>query len=194
VAATLVLTSSLPSSGPHYFPTDLPFVTDGLKGLSATTPEELPSFRKRGQAPSLLHRVRRSFRLGLIDWRYRPELARAGRSRTFTGQCCQPFCPGDLTSYSGGPRPVTKFRCMEERIGLPGLRPAWGIGPPPEPSVTPPGLSSPGPFVTGCYLPALATYPLARFEGRLPHRLGPARVGFDFIRSPFPIKSHRLTD
>jgi hypothetical protein len=39
----------------------------------ATTPEELPSFHERGQAPSSLHRIRRSFRLGLIDWRYRYE-------------------------------------------------------------------------------------------------------------------------
>ena len=39
----------------------------------STTPEELPSFHERGQAPSSLHRVRRSFRLRLIDWRYRRE-------------------------------------------------------------------------------------------------------------------------
>ena len=39
----------------------------------ATTPEELPSFHERGQAPSSFHRIRRSFRLRLIDWRYRRE-------------------------------------------------------------------------------------------------------------------------
>ena len=39
----------------------------------ATTPEELPSFHEIGQAPPSIHRIRRSFRLGLIDWRYRRE-------------------------------------------------------------------------------------------------------------------------
>ena len=101
----------------------------------ATTPEELPSFHERGQAPSSFHRIRRSFRLRLIDWRYHrwPE-PHGGRSRTFTGQCCQPFCPGDPTSHSDGSRVVTKYRHVKERIRLLRLRPAWGLGLPSEPN------------------------------------------------------------
>ncbi len=47
----------------------------------ATTPEELLSFHERGQAPSSLYRIRRSFRLGLIDWRYRREAEAARRTK-----------------------------------------------------------------------------------------------------------------
>lgn len=63
-----------------------------------------------------------------------PAGAGNGRSRTFTGQCCQPFCPGGPTSHSDGPRVVTKYQPVEERIGLLRLRPAWERGPPSEPN------------------------------------------------------------
>ena len=59
--------------------------------------------------------------------------ALGGRSRTFTGQCCQPFCPGDPTSHSDGPRVVTKYRHAKERIRLLRLHPAWELGLPSEP-------------------------------------------------------------
>jgi len=63
----------------------------------------------------------------------------------------------------------------------------------PSRNARPPRPSSPGPFVTGCYFPALTSYPLSRFEGRFPDELGPARVGLDFIPHSFLIKSHRFT-
>jgi len=47
----------------------------------ATTPEELPSFHERGQAPSSFHRLRRSFRLRLIDLRYRQAAETALRTK-----------------------------------------------------------------------------------------------------------------
>jgi hypothetical protein len=77
----------------------------------------------------------RSFRLGLIDWRYRcvAKTAISGRSRTFTGQCCRPFCPGDPTNHSDGPRVVTKYQRRGERISPPGLHQVREIGPPSEP-------------------------------------------------------------
>ncbi len=100
----------------------------------ATTPQELPSFHERGQAPSPFHRIRRSFRLGLIDWRYRRGPGPGGgRSRTFTGQCCQPFCSGDSTIHPGGPHAVTKCRHAREWIRLSRLHPAWELGLPPGP-------------------------------------------------------------
>ena len=108
------LTFSMSCSSRHYFPTVLPFIAS-RKDRIATTPEELPSLHERGQAPSSLHRIRRSFRRKLIDWRYRHgPRPRVGRSRIFTGQCCRPFCPGDSTSHSDGPRDVTKYRRVEE--------------------------------------------------------------------------------
>ena len=114
VAVAIVgLTSSLSSANRHCFPSVLPFAASRTVRLPAT-PEELPSFHKRGQAPPLFHRIRRSFRQRLIDWRYRRESPRGGRSRTFTGQCCQPFCPGDPTSHFAGPRTVTKSRYAKE--------------------------------------------------------------------------------
>ena len=58
---------------------------------------------------------------------------RSGRSRTFTGQCCQPFCPGDPSNHSDGSRVVTKYRHAKERIRLLRLQPAWERGLPSEP-------------------------------------------------------------
>ena len=130
------------------------------------TPEELPSFRESGQAPNSLHRVRRSFRQGLIDWRYRIPSRRigGGRSRTFTGQCCQPLCPGDSTKHPDGPSVVTKSRPTGER-SIPKASAGYGAWPIHQGrNVTPPRLSSPDPSDTGCCLPALVAYPLSRFE------------------------------
>jgi hypothetical protein len=64
------LTFSLSCVSCHYFHNGPSFHRQTLTRLT-TTPEELPSFHERGQAPSSFHRIRRSFRLRLIDWRYR---------------------------------------------------------------------------------------------------------------------------
>lgn len=105
----------------RYFHNGPSFRRDRWCGF-ATTPEELPSFHERGQAPSSFPRVRRPFRHGLIVWRYRVKAEpRRGRSRTFIGQCCQPFCPGDPTSHPDGPRAVTKYRLAGGRIRPPRL-------------------------------------------------------------------------
>ena len=64
------LTSFLSGSSGHCFPNG-PSFHRGWRKPVPTTPEELPSFHERGQAPSSFHRFRRSFRRGLIDWRYR---------------------------------------------------------------------------------------------------------------------------
>ena len=116
--AVAQLTSPLSLSSCHHFHNGPSFHPGPRKRL-LTTPEELPSFHERGQAPSSFHRIRRSFRLRLIDWRYRHRVRPChGRSRTFTGQCCQPFCPGDPTRHPIGPRVVTKYRHAKERIKL----------------------------------------------------------------------------
>ncbi len=127
------LTSFLSGLSRHCFPNG-PSFHRGWRKPVPTTPEELPSFHERGQAPSSFHRLRRSFRRRLIDWRYRlqPRPLR-GRSRTFTGQCCQPFCPGDPTSHSDGPRVVPKYRREEGRISPSRLHQVREIGPPSEP-------------------------------------------------------------
>jgi hypothetical protein len=59
--------------------------------------------------------------------------SRRGRSRTFTGQCCQPFCPGDPTGHSDGPPTVTKYRPVRERNQFPRLRQVTELSLPPEP-------------------------------------------------------------
>ena len=71
-AAVAGLAFSLSCASRHYFHNGPSCHCEPLRRV-ATTPEELPSFHERGQAPSSLHRIRRSFRLGLIDWRYRRE-------------------------------------------------------------------------------------------------------------------------
>jgi len=125
------------------FVTVPPFVTGRHRPCRLryeTTPEELPSFHARGQAPSTFHRMSRPFRRRLIGWLYRFALLPEGsrlhcrRSRTFTGQCCQPFCPGDPTSHSDGPRVVTKYRHAKERIKLLRLHQARELGLPSEPN------------------------------------------------------------
>ena len=138
-AAITELTFSMSCLNCHYFQRayqEARFLTRSFLSSPSqvTTPEELPSFHERGQAPSSLHRIRRSFRLGLIDWRYRLEAAPVGgRSRTFIGQRCQPFCSGDTTNHSIGPRAVTKYRHAKERNELLRLQPAWEHGLPTEP-------------------------------------------------------------
>ena len=71
-AAVAELAFSLSCVSCHYFHNGPSYHREPPKRF-ATTPEELPSFHERGQAPSSFHRFRRSFRLGLIDWRYRHE-------------------------------------------------------------------------------------------------------------------------
>ena len=114
------------------FTTVLPFTGTAL-GRVPTTLEELPSLREPGQAPDPLPRVRRSFRHGLIEGRYRltrtPRGGVSGRRRTFIGQCCQPFYPGDSTSHPDGPLVVTKSRPARERIKVPRASASLGAWP-----------------------------------------------------------------
>lgn len=63
------LTSSLSGASCHYFPNGPSFHHQSCPRL-VTTPEELLSLHERDQASSSFPRLRRSFRLGLIDWRY----------------------------------------------------------------------------------------------------------------------------
>lgn len=70
--AVAELTFSLSELSCHYFHNGPSFHREAARRF-ATTPEELPSFHERGQAPCSLHRIGRSFRLGLIDWPYRDE-------------------------------------------------------------------------------------------------------------------------
>ena len=74
------LTFSMSRASCHYFHNGPSFRRESLLRF-ATTGEELPSFHERGQAPSSFHRFRRSFRLGLIDWRYRPAAEAALRTK-----------------------------------------------------------------------------------------------------------------
>jgi len=75
----------------------------------AATPEELPSPRRRGPGgTSAFRRVDLSFRLSLIGRRYRPgRVGRVGRRGTFTGQCRQPLCAGDIAKHLSGPPTLT---------------------------------------------------------------------------------------
>lgn len=61
-----------------------------------------------------------AFRQWLIAQRYPTErFAQRRRRRTFIGQCCQPFCSGDVTSHVDGPHRVTKYRNVERMISPP---------------------------------------------------------------------------
>ena len=101
----------------------------------ATTPEELPSFHERGQAPSSLHRIRRSFRLGLIDWRYRREAETVAADEVGLSpvSVVSHLCPGDPTSHSDGPHVLTKYRRAREWIRLLRLHRVPELGLPSEP-------------------------------------------------------------
>jgi len=164
-AAVAELAFSLSCVSCHYFHNGPSYHREPPKRF-ATTPEELPSFHERGQAPSSFHRIRRSFRLGLIDWRYRREAEgrRCGRSRTFTGQCCQPFCPGDPTNHSDGPRVVTKYRHARERIKLLRLQQVRELGLPSEPKRDTSRTIFTWPLRHRLLPPGPGSYPLSRFE------------------------------
>ena len=72
----------------------------------------------------------------ISSWTYRlalPLPGGSGRSRTFTGPCRQPFCPGDPTKHSDGSPIVTKHRSARERNQSSGLRQVTELGPPSEP-------------------------------------------------------------
>ena len=56
-----------------------------------------------------------------------------GRSGTFTGQCCQPFCPGDSASHVDGPPSEPSYRSLRRLIVPPGLQAARDPGPPSPP-------------------------------------------------------------
>ena len=71
-----------------------------------------------------------------------------GRSRTFTGQCYQPFCSGDATSHADAHWTVTKCRPREGWIRTPGLRTARELGP-----LSPPKRDTPR---------TISTWPLRR--------------------------------
>ena len=189
------LTFSMSRSSCHYFHNGPSFRRETPKRITPT-PEELPSFHERGQAPSSLHRVRRSFRLGLIDWRYRCEAEADAADEVGLSpvNVVSHFCSGDTTNHSDGPRVVTKYRHAKERIRLPRLQPARELGLPSEPKRDPSRTIFPWPLRHRSSPPDPGPYPLSRFEGRFPHRLGPARVGFDFIPHSFLIKSHRFND
>ncbi len=175
------------------FTTVLPFIAT-RRGGHATTPEELPSFHERSQAPSSFHRFRRSFRRGLIDWRYRWQRGcRSGRSRTFTGQCCRPFCPGDSTSHPDGPRAVTKSRRVEGRISPSGLHLAWEFGPPSEPKRDASRTIFTWPLRRRSLPPDAGCVPRqGRVRVKISERAWTRSGRIRFHRTSFLIKSHRL--
>jgi hypothetical protein len=188
-AAVAELAFSLSCVSCHYFHNGPSYHREPPRRF-ATTPEELPSFHEKGQAPSSFHRIRRSFRHRLIDWRYRREAG--GDTADEVGlspvSVVSHFCPGDPTSHSDGPRVVTKYRHARERIKLLRLQQVRELGLPSEPKRDTSRTIFPWPLRHRLLPPGPGSYPLSRFEGRFPHRLGPARVGFDFIPFSFPGK------
>jgi hypothetical protein len=150
-------------------------------GLSITavaaTPRELPSPKPRCPGGTSPHRrIHGSFRLGLINACYPSgRVGRAGRRGTFTGQCCQPLCAGDATKHLSDPWVVTEFRrhgtSCQSFIRSRGL--AYRSGR----IVTPPALSSPGPFAATRCRATLASYPL-----RLLGTAKPCLIAFGEVR------------
>lgn len=196
MVAAAGLTSSMSGASRPRFHNGPSFCRDPPQGEPATTPEELPSFHERGQAPSSFHRFRRPFRLGLIDWRYRlaeAEAAACGRSRTFTGQCCQPFCPGDPTSHSDGPHVVTKYRRMGGGISPSGLPQARGIGPPSEPKRDASRTIFTWPLRRRSLPPDAGCVPRqGRVRVKISERAWTRSGRIGFHRNSFLIKLHRL--
>jgi hypothetical protein len=116
-----------------------------------------------------------------------------GRSRTLTGQCRWPLCPGDSTNHSDGLPFVTKYRRQRGGLIPQGFRGLRSLAHHPSRNVTPPRLSSPGPFVVVRYLATLAAYPgkcqvRVKISGRAWTRSGRIR----FHQFSFLLKSHRL--
>ena len=111
------------------FPLGLPFTT------VAVTPGELPSQERGCPRGTASHRrVHELFRQSLISWRYPPDrVGRARRRGTFTGQCCQPFCPGDPARHPDGPSQVTEHPALRKLLQLPVLRQMTELGTPPGP-------------------------------------------------------------
>lgn len=125
----------------------------------AATPGELPSLRWSGPGGTLPHRrIHSPFRLSLIGSRYPfGRVGREGRRGTFTGQCCQPLCAGDATKHLNGPGAVTESR----HLGIPfqGFSKFRNLASRSGRNVTPPALSSLGPFDAARCQATLATYP-----------------------------------
>ena len=116
-----------------------------------------------------------------------------GRSGIFTGQCGQPFCPGDPTSHSDGPHLVTKFRGEGGRISPSGLHQTRELGPPSEPNRDTPRTIFTWPLRRRS-LPSDAGYVprQSRVRVKISRRAWtrPGRIRFHQLS--FLIKSHRL--
>ena len=164
-AAIAVLAFSLSCMSCHYFHNGPSYHREPPKQF-ATTPEELPSFHERGQAPSSFHRIRRSFRLGLIDWRYRREAEAVAADEVGLSpvSVISQLCPGDPTSHSDGPRVVTKHRHARERIKLLRLQQVRELGLPSEPKRDTSRTVFTWPLRHRLLPPGPGSYPLSRFE------------------------------
>jgi hypothetical protein len=127
------LTSSLSEARCHYFHNGSSF----RRGLAAARPRLLrkscrPFAREARRLPrSIASAVRFVLDLLIGVTAARPRPCR-GRSRTLTGQCHWPLCPGDSTKHSDGLHVVTKYRRQREDRP-PGLPRAPELGPPSEP-------------------------------------------------------------
>ena len=121
-----------------------------------------------------------------------PTLLR-GRSGIFTGQCEQPFCPGDPTKHSDGPRLVPKFRGRRRRIGPSGLHQVTELGPPSEPNRDTSRTIFTWPLRRRSLLPDAGCVPRqSRVRVKISERAWtrPGRIRFHQLS--FLIKSHRL--
>ena len=164
----------------------------------------------RARMPVSLHRIRRSFCHGLMDWRYldgrrpkpRTALDDVGLSSVnVVNHYVQAIPPHTLMVQL----PYPSVDSRESWINSQGFSRLRSLAHHPGRNATPPEPSSPGPFIApGC--PAtLAAYlhrlfrpacgcplPLMEFERRFPDELGPARVGLSSVSPPFFPKPHRL--
>jgi hypothetical protein len=154
-------------SGSFIFPLGLPLAA------VAATPEELPSPRRCCPGgTATLRRLHLPFRLSLIDRRYRPgHKGRVGRRGTFTGQCCQPLCAGDIAKHLCDPPTITVLRSRKNPFqGFSNLRNlAHHTRPKRDPShtiLTWPLRRPSLPSDAGCVVPRL-------FVLRLPGFIGP---------------------
>ncbi len=192
---------------PSPFPTVPPF------------PYELPRrvLRRRcypqttqARIPVSLPRIRRSFRLGLIDWHYlgglqqswTPLLDEVGLSSVnVVNHCVQATPPDTLMVQPSYP----SIDSQESWIGSQGFSRFRSLAHHPGRNATPPKPSSLGPFIATGYPATLAAYPhrllrsgcgrplpLMEFEQRFPDEHGLARVGLSSTPPPFFMKPHRL--